>query len=95
MRSMDDVTLEDIERAHTLFGTDFVLIILDGLGRGLAPSRALPYGAEPKKIMNALAMLAEWDLITITPSPGTPPADRSVALTPRGARLVSVLDDIS
>lgn len=95
MSGAKQITLEDIERVHKLFSTKFALIILDGLTRGLQPREVVPRNVQPQKITDALAVLAEWELVKVEPGPDAPAEGHIVTLTTKGAGFAKLLDDIS
>jgi hypothetical protein len=95
MSGTKQITLEDIERVHGLLSTTYAMTILDGLSRGVEPWAVVPGNAKPHKITDALAVLAEWDLINVDSEVGVPEEGRAVTLTPKGARFAKLRDDLS
>jgi DNA-binding HxlR family transcriptional regulator len=95
MSGAKEITLEDIERVHRLLSTKYAMTILDGLAHGREPRAVVPRNAKPQKITDALAVLAEWELINVDSEVGAPTEGRAVTLTPKGARFAKVRDDLS
>jgi hypothetical protein len=81
----------NLDRALRLIGAPLTLEILDGLGRGVPPTDAVPTGTDPRAITEAVDHLRDFGAVR-GPFPST--GDDVLSLTVFGQRFLAVLERI-
>ena len=79
----------DFERLSALFGTPFVLELIDGLGHGRTPAEIVPADVESSVVADAVRQLRWLDVVTVADDGR---GDLTYTLNERGRRLFTALE---
>jgi len=89
--AMSPHSFANLDRALKLIGAPLTLEILDGLGRGVPPTGAVPAGTDPSAIIEAVEHLRDFGVVR-GPFPSI--EDDALSLTAFGQRFLAMLEKI-